>query len=136
MTAIECIRLIGSEFADVSDETLEDWVEFVRPMVSRKQFGNLYERAIALLVCHYLAVNNVKDDGDTSGDLRGMWVGGASFGLKSISDGVTSIAFDNNFQNVSMADAEYALTRYGMQYLQLRKMVVVPIHARGEDCVR
>ena len=135
MTAIECIRLVGSEFSDVSDETLEEWIEFVRPMVSRKQFGNLYERAIALLVCHQLAVGNVKDDGDVGGDISRMWVGGASFGLKSISDGTTNIAFDNNFANVANADAEYSLTKYGMQFLRLRKMVIVPIHARGEGCV-
>ena len=39
MTAIEIIRLVGTEFATVSDEDLEKWIEVVRPMVSRKQFG-------------------------------------------------------------------------------------------------
>ena len=135
MTAIECIRLVGTEFADVSDATMESWIEFVAPMVSKKQFGNLYNQALALLVCHYLAVANVRtDDSDSTGggDYSQVWVGGASYGLESISDGTTSISFDNNFANATQKDAEYALTRYGMQYLQLRRLVVVPIHTSGE----
>ena len=51
MTAIEIIRLIGTEFAPVKEADLEKWIEVVRPMVSRKQFGNLYEQGIAYLVC-------------------------------------------------------------------------------------
>jgi len=43
MTAIEIIRLVGTEFASISDAVLEDWIEMVKPMVSKDRFGNLYE---------------------------------------------------------------------------------------------
>ena len=56
MTAIEIIRLIGEEFKGEKDEVLEQWIEVVRPMVSKKQFGKLYDQAIALLVCHKLKI--------------------------------------------------------------------------------
>lgn len=60
MTAIiKKIRLIGDEFKGESDAVLEEWIEFVRPMVSRKQFGKLYEQAIALLVCHKLKIERL-----------------------------------------------------------------------------
>ena len=52
MKAIEHIRLIGKEFKDTSDDELMLWIEMVRPMVSKKQFGKLYDQAIAFLVCH------------------------------------------------------------------------------------
>ena len=54
MKAIQYIRLIGKEFISLTDAELHLWVEMVRPMVSRKQFGKLYEQAIAYLVCHKL----------------------------------------------------------------------------------
>ena len=54
MTAIEIIRLTAEEFKDVDDATLEKWLEIVRPMVSKKQFGKLYEQGLAYLVCHKL----------------------------------------------------------------------------------
>ena len=54
MQAIQYIRLIGKEFVSLTDAELHLWVEMVRPMVSRKQFGKLYEQAIAYLVCHKL----------------------------------------------------------------------------------
>lgn len=41
MKAIEYIRLIGKEFKDTSDDELMLWIEMVRPMVSKKQFGKL-----------------------------------------------------------------------------------------------
>ena len=50
MTVIETIRLVGSEFKDVPDAELEQWIELVSPMVGKKQFGKLYEQALAYLV--------------------------------------------------------------------------------------
>ena len=41
MQAIQYIRLIGKEFVSLTDAELHLWVEMVRPMVSRKQFGKL-----------------------------------------------------------------------------------------------
>ena len=52
MTAVEIIRLIGGEFKTMDDETINKWLEVVRPMVSKKQFGKLYEHGLAYLVCH------------------------------------------------------------------------------------
>ena len=39
MTAVEIIRLIGGEFKSMDDETINKWIEVVRPMVSKRQFG-------------------------------------------------------------------------------------------------
>lgn len=52
MTAMEIIRLTGGEFKNVDDVIIEKMMEIVRPMVSRKQFGKLYEQGLAYLVCH------------------------------------------------------------------------------------
>lgn len=127
MTAIEIIRLVGEEFAPVASEDLEKWVEVVRPMVSRKQFGKLYEQAIAYLVCHKL-----KMAGKGENPLGDIGTIGTGFAVGSVSEGGSSISFGATQSSNLEADAELGLTVYGVQYLQLRRLVVVPIHCSGE----
>ena len=68
MTAMEIIRLTGGEFKNVDDVIIEKMMEIVRPMVSRKQFGKLYEQGLAYLVCHKLKMPvSVKTRWENSG---------------------------------------------------------------------
>ena len=127
MTAIEIIRLIGTEFASVKEENLEKWIEVVRPMVSKKQFGKLYEPGIAYLVCHKL-----KMAGHGENPLGDIGTIGIGFAVGSVSEGGSSISFGANQSSNLAADAELGLTVYGVQYLQLRRSVIVPIHCSGE----
>lgn len=127
MTAIEIIRLIGGEFKDIENEVLERWLEVVRPMVSKKQFGKLYEQALAYLVCHKLKMTGLGEN--PLGDMGGI---GAGFSVSSVSEGGSSISFSTNQSSNTAADAELGLTVYGTQYLSLRKMVIIPIHCGGE----
>lgn len=127
MTAKEIIRAIGGEFKSVNDELLEKWIEIVRPMVSRKQFGNLYERGLAYLVCHKLKMAGYGEN--PLGELGAIGIG---FAVGSVSEGGSSISFGANQASNLATDAELGLTVYGVQYLQLRRMVVVPIHCSGE----
>ncbi len=130
MTAVEIIRLIGTEFADTDDATLEMWVELVKPMVSKKQFGKLYEQALAYLVCHKMKMAGSGSNplGDELGNINAF-----GFAFSSVSEGGSSISFGASQSSNVAKDAEYGLTSYGMQYLNLRKLVVVPIHISGED---
>ena len=127
MTAIEIIRLIGSEFACIESVDLQKWIDVVRPMVSRKQFGKLYEQAIAYLVCHKL-----KMAGHGENPLGDIGTIGTGFAVGSVSEGGSSISFGANQASNLAADAELGLTVYGVQFLQLRRMVIVPIHIGGE----
>lgn len=125
MSVIEYVRLIGKEFDEVTDEVIEKWVEFVRPMVSRRQFGKLYDRAIAYLVCHNLKMSGEGDDAYS--DMMGVSAMANSVGIGSISDGGSSISFNGAKSFESGILAEYAKTTYGLQYISLAKMVVIPI---------
>ena len=127
MTAIEIIRLIGGEFAETSDETINKWIEVVRPMVSKKQFGKLYEQAIAYLICHKMKMAGLGEN--PLGDMGNIGVG---FAVGSVSEGGSSISFGANQSSNLATDAELALTSYGLQYLSLRRMVIIPIHCSGE----
>ena len=129
LTALEIIRLRGGEFSEISDENLEQWIEVVRPMVSRKQFGKLYEQALALLVCHKLKLAGYGES--ALGELGATTVG---FGIGSVSEGGSSISYGTGSSTTNTADdAEYGLTIYGTEYLTLRRSVIVPIHVSGQE---
>lgn len=129
MTAIiKKIRLIGDEFKGESDTVLEEWIEFVRPMVSKKQFGKLYEQAIALLVCHKLKIAG-KGESPIEGIGNPIGIG---LTVGSVSEGGSSVSFGANAASMLAKDAELGLTIYGTQFLSLRRMVIVPIHCGGE----
>ena len=128
MTAVEIIRLVGEEFGNESDEKLEQWIEFAKPFVSKKQFGKLYDHALALFVCHKMKMAGLGEN--TLGDLGKVSNG---FSASSVSDGGSSISFANSGANNLVTNAEFGMTIYGTQYLQLIKMCVVPIHISGED---
>jgi len=127
MTAIEIIRLVGEEFKSVDDRTLETWLEVVKPMVSQKQFGKLYHQALAFLVCHKLKMAGKGEN--PLGDVGRIGVG---FAVGSVSEGGSSVSFGANQSSNLAADAELGLTVYGVQFLQLRRLCVIPIHCSGE----
>lgn len=127
MKAHEIIRFIGSEFRDVDYDDIETWIEIVRPMVSRKKFGNLYEQALAYLVCHKLKMVGLGES--PLGDMGKI---GSTFNVGSVSEGGSSVSFGVNQGSNLANDAELALTSYGLQFLQLRRSVIIPIHCSGE----
>lgn len=127
MTTVEMIRLIAPEFGDVKDEEIEPWIEFVRPMVSKKLFGKLYNQALALMVCHKMKMGGLGEN--TLGDLGKV---ANSFSASSVSDGGSSISFASSGAGNLQTDAEYAMTVYGLQFLQLRKLAICPIRISGE----
>lgn len=128
MTVVEMVRLIsGDEFASMTDEQIGQWDEFVSPLVSKKQFGKLYDRAKALLICHKL-----KMAGYGENDLGALGKIGNSFVASSVSDGGSSISFANGGASNIAMNAEFGMTVYGMQYLQLLRTCIVPINiSRG-----
>lgn len=126
MTTLEHIRLYGPEFKDVVNEDVEKWIEVVKPMVSKKKFRKLYESALAYLVCHKMKMAGYGEN--PLGDLGGIGVG---FGLSSVSEGGSSISFGANQSTNLAQDAELGLTSYGLQYLHIRRSVIVPITTSG-----
>ena len=126
----EIIRLIGKEFEFSDDEELDQWIEVVSPMVSKKQFGKLYNQAVAYLVCHKMKLCGYGTSplGEELGNISAI-----GFAVGSVSEGGSSISFGASQGGNLANDAELALTAYGLQFLTLRRMVIVPIRISGED---
>lgn len=119
---IKYVRVLAKEFDEVPVEEIEILYEMVEPLVDKEKFGKLYNQALALLICHKL-----KMAGQGESVMGGMGSIANGLTVGSISDGGTSISFSGNAQGDGSAEAEYALTVYGMQYVSLRKLVIVPI---------
>ena len=131
MTVADMVRFIGGgEFDNTSPEEIQFWDDFVSPMLNKKRLGKLYDQAKALLICHKLALNGKAENGlGALGQVKN------SYTATSISDGGTSISFANVGAGNLSANAEYGMTAYGTQFLQLLRMAIVPIICSGEDDV-
>lgn len=129
MTVIEMVRKLGAgEFDSISDEDIAFWSEFVDPMLNKKLFGKLYDRAKALLICHKMSLNGIGEGG-----IGGLGKVKNSYTASSVSDGGTSISFASVGAGNTSMNAEFAMTVYGTQYLQLLRTCIVPIRISGED---
>ena len=131
MTVADMVRVIGGgEFDNTSPEEIQFWDDFVSPMLNKKRLGKLYDQAKALLICHKLALNGKAENGlGALGQVKN------SYTATSISDGGTSISFASVGAGNLSANAEYGMTAYGTQFLQLLRMAIVPIMCSGEDDV-
>lgn len=129
MTVAEMVRFIGGgEFDSIGSDEIQFWEDFVSPMLNKERLGKLYDQAKALLICHKLALNGKAENGlGTLGHVKN------SYTATSVSDGGTSISFSNAGVGNLSANAEYGMTVYGTQFLQLMRMTVVPICCSGED---
>lgn len=117
----------GIEFGSIDNADIEDWCELMSPWVSQKQFGKLYPFALAYLIMHKWKMAGKGEN--PLGDLGQIGVG---FGIGSVSEGGSSISFGAGQSSNLADDAELALTKYGLEYLSLRRMVIIPIHSSGE----
>ncbi len=134
LTVIDIIRVIAPEFADLSDATLESWIEILAPMVSKKQFGKLYKQALAFMVCHKLKLAGYGEDASADATGSSVSASSTSNSIASISAGAYSISYNaSSGADATVSDAEFGRTTYGMQFIQIRRSVIVPIHISGQS---
>lgn len=124
MDAFGIIRATMKEFSEVSDDDVKVFIGLAEPLISKRRFGKKYEQALAYLAAHKMKMGGlgVKIGNGTIGD---------TIGLSSVSEGETSVSFSNNQAGNTSADAEYGLTVYGMQFLQLRRSCIITIVSAG-----
>ncbi len=126
MDAFEIIRKTMSEFKEVDDDTVRVFISLAEPLISKKRFEKLHQQALAYMTAHKMKMSGL-------GKNIGIGTIGDTIGLSSVSEGETSVSFSNNQTGNTATDAEFGLTVYGMQYLQLRKHCIVPIISAGVE---
>ena len=122
--AIKIFRMVAFEFDNISDDIVGKWIEITEPLISKKKFGKLYDQAIAYLTAHRMKMCGYGKNplGKVDDALR----------VSSYSEGELSVNFGVNQGTNLMADADLALTQYGLSYLSLRRLVIIPIVSAGE----
>ena len=136
-SVLDIVRLVAGEFGDIPDDEVQKWIDFCAPMVSRKRFSNLYEQALAFLTAHNMklsSVGQVQGD-DPLAEVAEIGVAGL-MRVGSYSEGGTSLSFNTNVSQYTMTDAELSLTPYGMRFLSIRRMRILPIVSAGEPVGR
>jgi len=122
-------RLVAREFKDTTDDSVTAWLELTDPMVSKKMFKKLWVQALALRTAHRMKLAGYGSDPageDALAEINNLHVGGL-MRVTNFSEGDTSVGFNTNIGQYADSDAELGMTVYGMQYLCLRRMCIVPI---------
>jgi len=141
LTALATFRLVATEFKDIPDDDVLDeqgnvtqygvnsYLELYADIISKKKFGSLYNKALAFLTAHKMKMNGL-------GENTGIGSIGDALRVNSYSEGETSISFSTSQATNLQVDAEYALTPYGLEFLSLKRLVIIPIVSAGEaQCV-
>lgn len=128
MEILDIIRLVAPEFNSVDDSDMEKWIALAKPWVSKEKFGEFYEQAVAYLICHFMTTAGLGDMSE-QGELGALAsLATSSYGIGSISAGASSISFTNGGTSTSAdADAEFMRTKYGIQFVTIRRLCIVPI---------
>ena len=127
--ALDILRTIAPEFKAVSDEQVQKFLELCVPLVSKSRFGKLYDQALALLAAHRMKLSGlgVSVIGGASGE------GGAAAGFQLASVAEASVNVSFNTANINTGtDSWYALTPYCLEFLNLRRLLIMPITSAGE----
>lgn len=117
-------RIVADEFADCEESVVRQWITLTAPFISKKVFGKTYEQALALLTAHRMKMAGYGNAtlGTVDDAMR----------VASYTEGQTSISFSTNQTTNLLSDGWLALTPYGLQYLAIRNMTVIPIRSAGE----
>ena len=136
-SVLRIFRIMATEFSALSDDVVMSWIELTDPLISQRRFGKLWAQALALLTAHRMKMANagVPAGTDPLQDVGGIGVGNL-MRVANYSEGEVSLGFNHNIGQYTETNAELALTEYGIQYLSLRRMRIVPITSAGEPNAR
>lgn len=117
------LRMVAPEFASSSEEEIDTWMELTSPFISEKIFGKLYKQALAYLTAHRMKMAGLGDNSyGTVAD---------TFRVGSFNEGETSISFNTAQATNLLSDGELSLTAYGLSFLGIRRLVVIPLKTAG-----
>jgi len=132
---LKIFRVVASEFADVDDDTVDTWIYLTDPLVDKRRFGKLHDQALAFLTAHrmYLAGIGQADEDDPLADIGKIGVDNLRR-VSSFKEGQTSITFNHDQGDMNAeGDAYYELSKYGMEFLKLRKARIINIVSAGQN---
>ena len=133
---LRIFRMVAPEFRDIKDKQVKEWMELCSPLVSQRRFGRLHDKALAFLTAHRMkmAAVGVEQRDDPLHDIGNISMGNL-MRVGSLSEGSVSVGFNTNTAQFADVGAEYALTVYGVQFNNLKRMLM-SITSAGEGVGR
>ena len=134
-SVLSIFRIVAPGFKGIDDETVNLWIELTDPLVSRRRFGRLHSQALAFLTAHrmYLADIGHEDEEMVDGLNLGNLAAGKTRHISSFSEGKVSISFNHDQGDLDTeGDAYYGLSKYGIEFLKLRRKRVVSLVSAAE----
>lgn len=132
--ALKIFRIIGAEFSEIPDDDVTDssgtvygvntYLELYADQISAKRFGKSYTKALAYLTAHKMKMMD-------RGAEDGFGSMGAALRVASASEGETSVSFSSSISTTD-PESEYGLTIYGVEFLTIKRNVIIPIVSAGE----
>ena len=128
MTQLEIFRKIAPEFQQISDDDVQEMMDFVGDVLSKKQFGKMYDRAVALLAAHQFTLQTMIAGDENAGAATSLTSGA----LVSEREGDLQRSYGGTSAGSGGSDMDSLLkkTVYGLQFLTLRSMCIVPVMTR------
>ena len=120
--AIAIFRVIATEFAEVTDATLNTWFDLFAPMVSKKTFGAKYDLALAYFIAHIIALQN--EYTTTAGASADNSVAGVKREREGDLEREYAIPDASDYMSLLYK------TYYGRMYLQIMKLCSIGIKTR------
>lgn len=121
--ATDIIRRIATEFAAVSDDTVDDYVAEAALVHDAVVWGARYTLAMACYAAHNMARDGLGTGVGTGGTGTGS---GSTGAVASLREQDLSISFDTMAgqeaarKAATSGDVDLTTTRYGLRYLRLR----------------
>ena len=116
MTIAEIINDIAPEFLNEAPTRIARFITYVELQVSKLQFDERYDLAVAYLTCHMLALSGRNDEEETNGN-AGI--------ITQKKEGDLSLSFALPYALNVANEGALLLTSYGIEYLRLKDMCVI-----------
>ncbi len=113
--SVELIRTIAPDLADVSDASLDAFLELAAQRISPGVFGRVYAQAVAYLAAHLAVLSQRAAFAAGAGVVGGGPVAGVTTGGLSVSFGQAQVTAAS-----SLGDESLKTTAYGLEFLALR----------------
>lgn len=128
MTQLEIFRKIAPEFKQIPDDEVQGMLDLAGDILSKKRFGKMYDRAVALLAAHQFTLQTMIANDENAGAATSLTSGA----LVSEREGDLQRSYGGMASSSSGDDMDSLLkkTVYGLQFLALRSMCVVPVMTR------
>jgi hypothetical protein len=109
-------KVVAPEYASMTNAELDLFASEAECEVSEKKWGCKYDRAVALITAHLIAMSERAKNSGTGSKGTGQ--------VKKVKVGQLEREFDTGSNSESKNNGSYDLTIYGKEFIRIRKQLL------------